>query len=178
MINLEYVDQSPSELNLNIFYKKFNKTKLMVINKEIIKLDDFDIEIAIIGASHYIEVKKNNELLFAEVFACIALEDSNLTLNPSEISYEDKLTFNDDYDGINYKFQYLELDMEKEISQFEIERFNHENILEYDFSKNHLEPAVTSLILGINTKNIILESLHVYPNHNKAIITKSSINLL
>jgi len=168
-MELPFSDVSIDALRLNLFRGSFNKEELLVVKNKEFKIKDYDVELAIIGASHFISFKKGKDLIFSEVFACVDIAGANQYIGDELKEVKTKVF---DYEFKSYIFN---IDKGKEI----IQRFQDENILIFEFgmSKEMKESAITALIFKEKDGKIELETIHVYPNENRAIVTNSFFNL-
>lgn len=183
-----YIDQSSKELRLNLIYSELNKFDLNVISSESITYDDIYIEVGIIGASHYLTIKYEKNQ-FSEVFACLELNNSNQACTikkPEEllVPVKENITSH-----LKYEFSSEILNWNKSSSQ----RYNvfSQNTNLCANSKNsvglsHIFPhkkndtylAKTEVFVKKCTHQILVETLHAYPNEDKIVFTKTTIEKL
>lgn len=71
---MESVYQDPRDLMLGITRGPII-TNLQVLDRTLVALNHYDIQFHIIGESHWVVVRKEGELLFQEVLACVELQD-------------------------------------------------------------------------------------------------------
>jgi len=169
MKKIEFADVYISALTLNTFRGSFDKDALQVVKKNNYKIKEYDMELAIIGASHYISFKKEGEVIFSEVFACVDIAGAT--------QYKDEELRMVKINVFDYSFSSYIFELDKD--KYTVERFKKENTLVFEFGETEefKESAITGLILKEMNGKVELETIHVYPNENKAIVTNSTFNL-
>ena len=114
-----------------------------------------------------LQFQKNQEVLFSEVFACVEI--------PGAVQIKGENLLEVKRDNFNYSFS-------SEVFNIavghctRIEKFKLSSTLIYEFG-NEEESAITGMIFNQLDDSIQLETIHVYPNEKKAIITNSSFDL-
>jgi len=170
MNKLKFTDISISGLNLNIFNGDFNKDALLIVDEISLMFKEYTVEVAIIGASHYISFIKNKKRIFSEVFACVEI--------PGSKRFKGNELRNISSEVFDYRFNSYIFKIDEDKSET-IKRFKEENTLVYEFGKSRemKESAITGIIFKEANGIIELETIHVYPQENKAIVTNSFFNL-
>ena len=166
---MEYIDQSIAELRLNLIKGSFNKKALNVLVTKELQVNGYDIELAIIGASHYCSIAKDKEMIFSEVFACVEMNEDFSALYKGD---ELKKIKKDDF-GYIFESKIYKIDEEQKI----IDRFHEDNILIFDFKGENGESAITGVRAKVVENYISLQTVHVYPNEGEFILTSSIFDL-
>ena len=180
-----YIDQSANELRLNLVYSKLDKSDLNVLISKSITFNDIDIEVGIIGASHFLTVKYNDKE-FSEVFACLELNNTTqkcIVKKANELLLSTKEVINND---LQYEFSLKILNW-YEFSEKKYKQFTEDTVLyskgENSLGLSHVFPykkddkyvAKTEVFCIQKEKRIIVETLHSYPNEEKLVFTKTVI---
>ena len=84
---LEYVDQSVDDLNLNVISGQINEKDLKVVSEKTLEFDRGFLRIAIIGASHFFQVKFDDAEIY-EVVACTKVISDSPFLYMGDITGE------------------------------------------------------------------------------------------
>jgi len=153
---IDYVDQSYKELVLTLSKEQIQKVN--ILKSKNFNINDFNIKLSIIGASHCLDI--NNE--FFEVFA--ATKINNKALLSEKLNEIKEISYN--FDNFNYNF--------KLVDKLEIDN--------YDLEFNYIFPGdnnpETKILLKKQDKNIIVNTLHFYPNEKTTIFTETNIEVL
>lgn len=169
---MKFIDQSANELRLNLVNSEYSEKELSVLTREYFNFNDIKIEYGILGASHFLKLQKN-DLIFAEIFACIELELENSSLFVGGIEHRKLEIFNN---WLSYNF-------ESQIMEWNQLSKNKYDFFEKNYSSSFLFPlnnkfnflAKTQLIFNVINDIITLETMHAYPNENKIVFTKTKI---
>lgn len=169
---MKFIDQSANELRLNLVNSEYSEKELSVLTREYFNFNDIKIEYGILGASHFLKLQKN-DLIFAEVFACIELELENSSLFVGGMEHR-KLEIFNDWLSYNFESQIMEW------NQFSKDKYD---FFEKNYSSSFLFPlndkfnflAKTQVIFKVINDIITLETMHAYPNENKIVFTKTQI---
>lgn len=165
---MEYIDQSIYELRLNLIKGSFNKKALNVLMTKEIEINGYDIEMAIIGASHYYSISKNGEVIFSEVFACVEMKEDFSALYKGD---ELKKIIKDDF---QYEFRSIIRPISQE-NDCVIDLFKKRSILLFDFKgkDGKSNDAITGLYFEQEENIMRFRTIHVYPNEGQYIETLS-----
>lgn len=169
---MKFIDQSAKELRLNLVNSEYSEKELSVLTREYFNFNNIKIEFGILGASHFLKLEKDN-LIFAEVFACIELELENSSLFVGGMEERKLEIFND----------WLIYNFESEIIEWNEYSKNKYDYFENNYSSSFLFPlnqkynflAKTQVIFKVINDIITLETMHAYPNENKIVFTKTKI---
>ncbi len=184
-MNALYIDQSANDLRLNLVYSALDTSSLNVIVLQEIDYDDVNIEVGIIGASHYLSIK-HKDRQFSEVFACLELNSTTqqcIVKKGNELASSIFERINED---LQYKFNSEILNWNKS-SAIKYEQFSKDT---YSNSKStdaiglsHIFPhkkdvnfeAKTQVYVIKSEGKILVNTLHAYPNEEKLVFTQTSI---
>jgi len=189
MQSLVYTDQSADELRLNLVRGAVDKEKLTVLCTGVIDLpfkSGGQLEVGIIGASHYVELKNSvDNVLLTELFACVKCVELNpqermLTAFLHEVGAVKKRV-----NGLEYEFESHKT-MWKQSSQdfctlsnaVASRLANHQLGLVYAFpkAKNDKFPPTTLVYAELlNQKAIGIKTIHAYPNEETLVFTSTTI---
>ncbi len=180
-----YIDQSANELRLNLIEGYLDKKILNVLIEDNLTLCDIKIEAGIIGASHFVSLDINDTKL-SEVFACLELSNAGnqciinkVSLNKDSIKYFKKNLYCYEFSSnildwnSNSSKEYIDFEKRVEKASNECKQLG----LSYIFPSktNNKFLAKTELIIYSNNNEIIIETLHAYPNEDKLVFTESKI---
>lgn len=161
-----FIDQSAEELRLNIINQEFNKRPLNIIVQEELEYDGLFIEFGILGASHYIQIRKGKEI-FSEVFACVEVPEGIKFKDFKDKSLELKSNL------IKYKFSSCILSWDEKTKK-KYQEFLEDNSLIVEFPSEEGDfKAITAM--KFNKETMILKTIHAYPNENVCVFTESSL---
>lgn len=172
---MQYIDQTSADLRLTLTNSFFDKTPLNVIIEKSININGFDLEYGILGASHFVSIKKDGFDL-TEIFACIDLK------NAESMKLGNYLEITKQTNTIDYSFQGIVYDWETGIAKVLYDNFkkkvNKYDGLSFEFPSKEKPnyQALTSIVVHKRNKTLIVETIHAYPNENKIVITNSIIN--
>ena len=184
-MNALYIDQSANDLRLNLVYSALDTSNLNVIVSQSIDYDDVNIEVGIIGASHYLSIK-HKDSQFSEVFACLEL---NSTTQQCIVKKENELSssiFERINEDLQYKFDSEILNWNK-TNALKYEQFSkdtHSNSKDtkaiglshiFPFKKDAKFEAKTQVFVIKSEDKILINTLHAYPNEEKLVFTQTSI---
>lgn len=168
-----YIDQNSTELRLSLTGSEFNREPLNVICSNHININGIDVEYGILGASHFVTIPSLN---FTEIFACVNIDNTEsvkldkgikLQKHTKEYSYE--------FIGVispwkkSGKYDY-------ELSNRKVKTFKG---LQFDFpsEKEGKFQARTNVVVFEKNKQIIIETIHAYPNEDNVVCTLSKIDI-
>lgn len=167
--NTESVHANPDNLNFYLAKIGLVKPNFKIIKQKTIAAHIGDIELAIIGDSHYFILKNH----FIEIMTCSEENYSDKNLLFSE---KRKTDFNLEYkfNTFQYKFSVKTENFSdtKKFLQFEKELLNKEGIFAHAFNKNS---AITALHFTDNKNIFSLATWHTYPEYGKVIVSESFI---
>ncbi|MFC1644967.1 DUF2617 family protein [Patescibacteria group bacterium] len=180
MTDIEYQDQSASDLQLNLVQGAVDKNQLNVLCTDKIIRDDFTFEAGIIGASHYLELSNpSGEVIFTEVFACLNLEADrrmfwvkpgrkfHVERKIGDLDYENKCRIID-AEQSNGKFSQL-VDMTKELDEIDLKYIFPGESESFEFK------PMTSVNAVFLANRIKVQTLHCYPNEGNIVFTETVI---
>ena len=187
---IKFIDQSINDLKLNLV-KKLNNFDLNIISKQnkqfILNSLTINIEASIIGASHSITIKdNNNNEIFTEVLANLDLSSNKDLIYMSNLYDIDEYKYSFTEDML-YEFKKNEFDFNsEELELFEYNIQSKKNILDdyiylqYKFpSQNNNDEkeycSSTIVFVYVEENTIYIKSIHYYANEKKALISKSYI---
>ena len=173
---MKYIYQSVDDLVLQYIEGNFDTSALNVIKTYNINFNSrYNIELAIIGASHYISIKnKKGERLLTEVFACLELKlENTIRIFPNFNVHKDSCTLPDKILEYSVFSTYTE-----KINSLDLNYFKKHNDLTYSFKSMNELDATTAIIFTKNSEDSFhIKTLHSYPNENKLVITGTNFNL-
>jgi len=160
---------NPKNLNFYLAKGKISQLKSQIIEKKSIKTELGEVEIAIIGASHYFQF---NNCVY-EILTCLAenIEKEQIIFNKKNI-----VSLKESYELANFFYQII---IQKE--KFENEEVflqKEQNILQKKHSLVHCfsdKSAITALNLQHNSEEINLKTIHSYPDFNTIVYSHSRI---
>jgi hypothetical protein len=169
IVTREDIYSNPDNLNFYLAVGDLNSKNFEIIKKENFISDFGEIELAIIGSSHYFSLKDN----FIEILTC---SDEKYSDNQLIFSEEKKKNFRFEhrFPAFIYKFS-------AETKQFS----KHEDFL--TFEKTLLEKrkgffhafcdnsAITSINYINSKNNFLLETYHTYPEYSKIISSETQL---
>jgi hypothetical protein len=180
-----YSDTSHNKLGLFLGHKDIDITKFNVIKstpKDFISVSSVPpvsifIEVGILGASHYVKFKHNQDV-FCEVFSCAPIVEQgryysikNL-LKQKETIYEN--IFENDLYTFNADVVFLDENKEK-YNSFLIPE-SQKLVLSHVFPGP--ATSVYKAYTVIKLSGLTIETMHVYPEENIVVFTKSNISTL
>lgn len=167
----ENLHKNPNNLN---FY--LSKTGLKKSTFEIIKKQNFnsifgEIEIAIIGESHYFLIKGQ----FIEIMTCSEEKYTNEDLIFTEKESKN-FTFNHQFHLFTYQFSVVTDYFSDSESFFNFEKklLADSESFSYAFAKNS---AITSINYTSSKNKFVLLTYHTYPEYNKIIRSRTELIL-
>lgn len=183
-----YQDQSVKDLCLNVLLGNVDTSQFCVLETSTIVTDKFQVTAGIIGASHFIVAKYGDQHI-SEVFACIEVASSLPRVffqMMRRIKRTIRLQINRD---LNYVFKSAIADLNNPSVETTLEAIkncaNMQKVrdcgigLYYRFpalNTNDFCPETIVLVqLGEKRKNVITETVHVYPNDRDVVFTHSEI---
>lgn len=188
--NLDYVDQSAQSLNLTLLKGAVDSTQFQVLRAANLAgtglAAPFSIHFAIIGESHLAIINIDKVSVISEVFACgvvprgdVIIGCPSLNVMPHEISIK-----TDDYE---YSFDLLFLEGHEQglprVIEEQIRRINRQADYPNENSKglvftflrgdrDRFDPQ-TVVVVRIDHFQLIISSLHSYPNEGSLVFTSS-----
>ena len=151
------------------------KSDFSDLHAKIIKKQSFDtalgrVELAIIGASHYLKLENS----FFEILSC-------LPEKTTENCMEQKKDFEvmnvvKDLEIVKYRFATYQkqFDEQKQFELAEKEIYNQKNTLIHAFSE---KSAITALLLKHNENKMSLKTWHTYPEFLTVVYSETVVDL-
>lgn len=168
-----YIDQNSSALRLSLTDSKFDRDPLNVICSKHVMLNGYEIEFGILGASHFVSIKKD-DFDFTEIFACISLD------NVESIKVGEFLSIDRKLGSFDYMFNsrivpwaesgfHCYNNSNKNVEKFEGLTFEFPSEFEGNFK------ALTNIYVYDHLDKIYIETIHAYPNEDNVVVTSSSL---
>lgn len=167
---MTYIDQNSSELRLSLTDSSFDKEVLSVILEKDIEVNGFTINYGILGASHFVSLKKNN-VDFTEVFACVSLEKTeSIKLNKQIVLHKEM-----EKASYSMKAEIIPFKEDKELVNHMKALLRSYEGLYFDFplEKEGNFEACTIVVLYPVQDGIKIETIHAYPNEDNVVKTTS-----
>jgi len=176
--SLAFMDQYSTDLKLNLIYEPLDKSSLTVLKMQKVDiLYGFSIEAAVIGESHYVTLLFNNIEIFSELLACIDLSAQHKNLEILACT-ESNNFISHVVSDMHYAIDINIVEANQKI----IEAFSKTSKvlvnLSYKFENQEYEiEAKTEIKIVLIEENLLIETLHSYPNENKIVLSRSSLDL-
>jgi len=169
MPNHKLLYTNPQNLKFYLARGKISQLKSQIIKKKNIKTELGEVEIAIIGASHYFQF---NNCVY-EILTCLSenIEKEQLIFNKKNIV---SLKESHELDKFFYQIRIHKEKFENKEDFSQKEQF----ILQKKHSLIHCfsnKSAITALDLHHNSEEINLKTIHTYPEYKKIIYSHSRI---
>jgi hypothetical protein len=171
---MTYIDQNSTELRLSLTNSNFNREPLNVICSKEIILNGFEIEFGILGASHFVSIKKD-DFDFTEIFACISLDNVEFIKSGEFLSIDRK------FGDFDYMFNSKVVPWSA--SGFHSYHNSNKNVLKYNGLTFEFPSevegnfkALTNIYVYEHLQKIHVKTIHAYPNEDNVVITSSIIN--
>jgi hypothetical protein len=172
MSEIKYEDTTHKALGLIVAENDLDVTNLSIIERKVIG----DIEIGVLGASHYIKVRDNDNIL-TEVFACKSI--SGADYQPLSVLDDD---IENEYKGFMYSFNQLTFEGDEVDGIINLYDLlydgDSENGLKVEFPTNDVVqfPPVTYVQITQNIEKYLeVITLHAYPEENVVVTTETKI---
>jgi len=176
-MSIPFVDQSSNILEYNLFDHRIDTSQFTVLESRKLTLAGLELEIGIIGESHFLCI----EDFFSEVLACV---DPKETAFFSEEINEDRVSFVNDFHGLEIStlvFKYSLEDSSEDID-FILNFFKQKSILSYTFPRcpdtEYPFDPITALSIEEDNNEITIMTLHAYPNEGKIVYSATQITQL
>ena len=181
-----YKDEHISALKLNLVHKAFDETLLEKISSKSVTLllegKAILIDTSIIGASHSVTLKERGKTLFSEVLANVDLKSA---LENEVLFFETRDTqeYATEIEGISYTFSSEVFDFEGDVLEKKLHLLQEQKsalFLEYDFEYHGVSKLSAKTVVSIRQmeQDIMIESAHVYPNEQQALLSKTILKRL
>ena len=163
--------------NLGLYYSSedVDVSKLIVVKTADILHDRFGIEVGILAASHYVKFTRAN-LKHTEVFSCVPFKDGGEyftidELKNTTVKKEQALFYH------VYSFESEVVDLE--VNEYRYVGFlsSKELVLKHEFNsiiQSKFRPYTAIKCITADNR-IDIETMHVYPEENIVVFTKSKI---
>lgn len=160
---MQYIEQSYKDLQLTLS-TSINLDDFTILKSKTLQIKNIEISLYIIGESHIIHYKKNNNS-FYEVFACKTLNSDDLFFSKSinELKLKPLSLQKKKYD--------FEVIIQDELQNVNID--NYDEYIEFIFPKK----SITSIGVRMDENDIIIETLHSYLNEKKYIYTFQKLKI-
>lgn len=171
-----YVEQTVRDIRYILTEGEKLNISLTELKKETISINDFSLNMAILGESHKIVFNyKNNS--FTEVVACIG-ESAEKLPSSKENSFFDEVSY-----SFKSKVGTIYTDNIREIEDLFLDRnedLKEEKLMDLDFpsEEDYKFRSVTSLLIKSmyidgEFVGLRIKTLHTYPNENTCLITET-----
>lgn len=160
---------NPKNLNFYLARGKISQLKSQIIEKKNIKTKLGEVEIAIIGASHYFQF---NNCVY-EILTCLA---ENIEKKQTIFNIKNIVRLKESHELAQFFYQ-IKIQKEK-FENTEDFLQKEQVILQKKHSLIHCfsdKSAITALDLQHNSEEINLKTIHTYPEYNKIIYSHSRI---
>ncbi len=159
----------------NLYYYLINDSEAQlnvdIIKQKIISTNFGNIELAIIGSSHYMKLDNT----FTELLSCTHedIKDNLLIVKKND----DAINFSYQFDNLTYLTKIIteRKKTESEFIQAEQLLYNQNNDLKHFFCKN---TALTSLKTSVYKNRCVVQTWHTYPEHFKIVYSSTEISML
>ncbi len=162
---------NPDNLAYYLFDEKNNHLKFDLIKKINLQTNFGNIELAIIGSSHYFLLENN----FMEILTCSQNTNYLSGIIASHKNQSDFL-FKNDFSNFTYSVSIQTRNFLKktDFQKFEYELLNKKEVLIHAFEK---QSAITALQYKIFDTQFLLHTWHTYPDFKKVISSESLLKL-
>jgi hypothetical protein len=191
-----FKDQSIDDLRVTLIKGNFDTSNLENVVEKEIELQKINIQLIIIGASHAIIYKdKKGKLIFTEIIA--NYDPTPKTRQQPKVDYKSSNLKNFVDDGIelglqdtsglttkyNILFQKLDLGMSSDRDMalnFATNNNNPHNLafISFTFPENGINNEIkprTQIVASYQNQRLTINTIHIYPNTNEAIISQSEV---
>ncbi len=162
---------NPDNLAYYLFDNKINHLKFELIKKINLQTNFGNIELAIIGSSHYFLLENN----FMEILTCSQDTNYQTGIIASHKNQSD-FKFKNDFSNFTYSVSIQTRNFLKktEFQKFENELLNKKGAFTHSFEK---QSAITALQYKTFDAKFLLQTWHTYPDYKKIILSESILNL-
>lgn len=174
---MKYIDQTSNQLRLYLSDGAADVSAFTIISEAHVETNTCKIHYGILTESHFVIIEHNHCIL-NEVLAC-----SEIALNRADTyGIEDMLkkSFQRSCNDTSvYEFKLSVLDSNAAIHELHAlrEKRSEENThyLEHTFPTSSADefPAVTEVYVSTTEKDILVQTVHTYPNEEKVIMSRS-----
>lgn len=175
---MKYVEQSHKDLRLYILDECPDKNIFTLISESKFTDSGFKVNFGILAESHFVTVQTDNDCI-SEICACTAFDIENLnTKLLTEIGDANLVTETESLrHTFNYKFHNMAVGEVKLKALRSKRPHPYSHYLEHDFptAKPGDVSPVTEVYITLIGKEVLIESVHTYPNHNAMAFTMSTI---
>jgi hypothetical protein len=188
MTELVYLDQSADALQLNLVQGAVDKDSLTVLCTGWLGAYDERIEAGILGASHYLEVSVDGQVVLTEVFACVAGVQSEAPLL-FRGDLQDASSIRKHVPTMQYDFRARKLNWKRAEREFDRLVNNARNAhqrhrlgLVYAFPEqegiSYPFPPLTAVYCCLDQKTLAVnvQTIHAYPNEDALVFTETILN--
>lgn len=174
---MKYIDQSHKELRIYLLEDKVPKDKFSIVSKSNFTDRDTIVEFGILSESHFVTIK-NNKYTFSEICACtdtiIPGSDTDFLTDIGEMS---KIIT---YKNVNYTF--TQQVNNYSVGAMRLTALQSKRTHPHCYYLEHIFPTcepgeispVTEIYVTMGDQ-ILIESVHSYPNENVMVFTISTL---
>jgi hypothetical protein len=181
---IDYVDQSASGLIFYLTQGDVDVHALTVLASTEVSWDSYTVEAGILGASHYLRIRKECDVSLVEVFACAELNlKTPLIVSGPLGTLETKV--NSRIGPLIYSFEPRRMTWEKgrnELTQLtkavedaKVSPCRFGLSFEFPCTVRDGKKAVTLVLGDFISSQFILRTAHCYPNENVIVFTRTTL---
>jgi len=190
MANLDvvYQDQSAKDLNLNVLLGNVDTSQFCVLETGRVILGNFQVTAGIIGASHFV-IAQFRDRCVSEVFACTEIISDLPRIFFQPLKQGQGFRVHVTMNKIGYQFESIMAKLDSVFTKIAIQNNRnfvsvqkareHEIGLYYRFPALNTDKAPPETIVLVEVveekKQVLLNSIHVYPNEGNAVHTFGAI---
>ena len=171
---MKYVEQDYQYLRLILTEQKLPEDKFSLVSKTSYSNNKIDIEFGILAESHFVTIQ-TKKVIFTEICACSNVSIENVQTNKlTDIGSKTQLIETEAY---HYEFMCEKTSTKTGAVKLKALQKNRSHpgcqYLNHSFPGTQTEPsALTEIHITID-KDLIIESVHSYPNDNIMVFTTS-----
>ncbi len=175
---MEYIEQSFRDLRLLTSNKVVDINQFELISEITHVLDGMDVHFGILGESHFVSVT-SGEMAHVEILAC-----TDAIVPGMQVYTMDKIlgkfTTENLNKGFTYEFSIIVQDTggaQEQINKIKAKHSEPNTIyLTHTFPSDdeRYEAAITEIVLTC-CEEVLIETIHTYPNENKVVFSQSTL---
>lgn len=175
---MKYIEQTHKDLRLYLLEDSPDKSIFTIISESSFQESIFDINFGILAESHFVTVKTGNNII-AEICACTDFDVPNIANSLlTKIGDTNKVT---ETETLKHSFNYKVHNMA--VGKVKLKALQSKRPHPYSYYLDHCFPSskpgeespVTEIYVTID-KDVLIESVHTYPNKDAMVFTTSTIS--
>ncbi len=183
---MKYLDQDFNDIQFYLIEGGFSRKQFQIMQEDQLFWGEFSVDYGILGESHFVSFKYCEKRL-TEICACVPsidVEESVIVHSSGRLSEMKGIEVKLVWESCNYLFKHYSL--HGQAARLEIEKWDSTYLSSDVSAMKYIFPAIdhkddkpiTEIRIERSPQEIVVRTVHTYPNQNVSVFTCSSLTAL